>query len=59
MVVTEHRERTIFTGIVIILNGILLFSILFLSWAIVFTDVNRLFISVQILLLQKHLQTAV
>lgn len=59
MVVTEHRERTIFTGIVIILNGILLFSLLFLSWAIVFTDVNRLFISVQILLLQKHLQTAV
>lgn len=59
MVVTEHRERTIFTVIVIILNGILLFSILFLSWAIVFTDVNRHFISVQILLLQKHLQTAV
>lgn len=56
VVMEKNRERTIFTVIVIILNGIFLFFILFHSWAIVLMDVNRLFISVQIPFLQKQLQ---
>lgn len=47
----ENKEKTIFTVIVIILSGVLLYN--FLSWPIVLVDVNKVVISVQILLLQN------